>query len=208
MAARRLVRGDELLEIPCGRSIDRSQRVLDHVGDAEKRQPSLEERRDCHLVGRVERAGIGAALLSRLPRVREQRKRLQVGRLELERHATGDIERRDRGGAPLWVREGVGDRHTHVRIPEVRKRRTVPEADERMDDRRRVHDDVDLLVREAEQEVSLDQLEAFVRERRRVDGDLRAHVPGRVGQSCSRRHVFQLVARAATKRSARRREHE
>jgi hypothetical protein len=54
--------------------------------------------------------------------------------LELERHATGDIERQDQVALHSgYVRAyEIG---THVRIPEVRKRRTVPEADERMHDR-------------------------------------------------------------------------
>ena len=43
-----------------------------------------------------------------------------------------------------------------------------------------MNDDLDLLVRKAEQEVRLDQLEPLVRERRGVDRDLRAHLPGRV----------------------------
>src|SRR5207249_8560906 len=114
----------------------------------------------------------------------------------------------DRRGAALWVRECIGDRHAHVRVAEVCERGAVAEADERMHDRGRVHDDLDLLVRNAEQEVSLDQLEALVRKRRRVDRDLRAHVPGRVRQSGAGCYVLQLVTRAAAKRSTRRGEHE
>ena len=52
--------------------------------------------------------------------------------------------------------------------------------DQRVDDRLRVHDDVDPLVRRAEQPVRLDHLEALVHQRRRVDRDLAAHRPGRV----------------------------
>ena len=49
-------------------------------------------------------------------------------------------------------------------------------------DRLRVHDDVDPVVRDAEQQVRLDDLEALVDQGGRVDGDDRAHRPGRVGQ--------------------------
>ena len=62
----------------------------------------------------------------------------------------------------------------------MRERSTVAEADERMDDGRRMHDDLDPLVVEPEEVVRLDQLEALVRERRRVDRDLRPHRPRRM----------------------------
>ena len=71
-------------------------------------------------------------------------------------------------------------------IAEVRERGAVAEADERVDDRGRVHDDLDPLVREPEEEVRLDQLEPLVGERGRVDRDLRAHAPGRVRERLAR----------------------
>ena len=58
----------------------------------------------------------------------------------------------------------------------------VGELDHRVDDRLRVDDHLDAVVADAEQLVGLDHLEALVHERRRVDGDLRAHLPGGVGQ--------------------------
>ena len=73
-----------------------------------------------------------------------------------------------------------------------------------MDDRGRVDDDLDLLVREREQEVRLDQLQALVRERGAVDRDLRPHAPGRVRERFLRGDVLELVARAAAERAARR----
>ena len=76
---------DELLEIACRRSRRRRRASLDDVGDAEERQPPVEEGGDRDLVGRVERARGGAAALAGLARQREQRERLQVGRLEVER---------------------------------------------------------------------------------------------------------------------------
>ena len=56
-----------------------------------------------------------------------------------------------------------------------------------MDDRRRLQHHLDPLVRDAEQEVRLDQLEPLVRERRRVDGDLRPHAPRRMRERLLRR---------------------
>ena len=54
----------------------------------------------------------------------------------------------------------------------------------------------------AEEEVRLDHLEALVRERRRVDRDLRAHRPGRMRERLLGRDVGELVARAAAERAA------
>ena len=93
-----------------------------------------------------------------------------------------EVERRNRRRGALRVRERVRDRHAHVRVAEMRERGTVAEADEPVDDRRRMDDDFDPVVRQSEEEVRLDHLEALVRERRRVDRDLRAHAPGRVSE--------------------------
>src|SRR3954449_5000360 len=54
---------DELGEVPRGRPVDLGQRFLDRRGDPEERQPAFEERGHRDLVGGVERAWIGAALL-------------------------------------------------------------------------------------------------------------------------------------------------
>ena len=72
-------------------------------------------------------------------------------------------------------------------MAEVRERRAVAERDERVDDRLRVHDHVDLLVGRAEEPVRLDHLEALVHQRRGVDRDLAAHRPGRVLRAPARR---------------------
>src|SRR5205807_1453376 len=56
--------------------------------------------------------------------------------------------------------------------------------------------------------VRLDQLETLVGECGRVDGDLRAHVPGRVRKRIVRRNALQLLAPAPAERTARRGQHE
>ena len=76
--------------------------------------------------------------------------------------------------------------------PEVRERGAVAEADERVDGRGRMHDDLDPVVREPEEEVRLDHLEALVRERGGVDRDLRPHRPGRVRERLLDRDVREL----------------
>ena len=175
---------------------------------SEERQPALEEGGDGDLVGGVEGARVRAALLPGPAREREQRERLQVGRLELEHEALREVERGHRSRGALGIGQGEGDRDAHVRVAEVRERGAVAEADERVDDRRRLQHDLDPLVRQAEEEVRLDQLEALVGERRRVDRDLRAHAPGRMRERLLGRDVVELVARAPAERAARAGQHE
>ncbi len=90
----------------------------------------------------------------------------------------------------------------------MRERRTVAEPDERVHDGRRLDHDLDPLVRQVEQEVCLDDLEPLVGERRRVDGDLRAHAPGRVSERIVGCYVLELRSVAAAERSARGGEHD
>ena len=61
-------------------------------------------------------------------------------------------------------------------------------------DRLRVHDDLDPLDRDVEEEVRLDDLQPLVDQGRGVDGDHRAHGPGRVGERLLGGDVRELVA--------------
>ena len=67
---------------------------------------------------------------------------------------------------------------------------------------------VDAVVGDAEQLVGLDHLEALVHEGGRVDGDLRAHLPGRVGQGVVHADRGQLVPAATAERAARGRDQQ
>ena len=71
-----------------------------------------------------------------------------------------------------------------------------------MDDALRMDDDLDRVVVDIVQPVRLDDLQALVRERRRVDRDLRAHRPGRVAEGLLRVTVDE-VRRAVEERAAR-----
>jgi hypothetical protein len=65
-----------------------------------------------------------------------------------------------------------------------------------------VHDDLDAVEVDAEQLVRLDDLQALVHERRRVDGDLGAHGPGRVLQRVGDGDPLELGPRLAAERPA------
>ena len=179
----------------------------DDLGDREERKPARRgTRRRRPRSPRCRRTGT-----CRRPRPRRVQarawERVGVGRLELERQRR-EVERGQRGRRTLRIGERVRDRHAHVGIAEMRERRAVAEAHERVDDRRRLQHDLDSLVGDVEEEVRLDQLEPLVGERRGVDGDLRPHPPGRMCERLLGRDIAELVARQTAERTARAGEHE
>ena len=104
-----------------------------------------------------------------------------------------------RSGQP----EGVADGQPHVGLGQLGQRRPVAQLHHGVHDRLGVHDDVDPVVVDAEELVGLDHLEALVHEGRRVDGDLRSHRPGRVGQRVGHRDRAEPLGRPAAERAAR-----
>ena len=78
---------------------------------------------------------------------------------------------------PLRPGERVQDGQSHVGPAKLRKHRGVGGFDHRVDDRLRVDHDLNVVVRGAVEVVRLDDLEALVHQRRRVDCDLAAHRP-------------------------------
>ena len=127
--------------VSSGEAIAEIERIGDESRDLREADPPVEERRDRDLVGRVERARVGAASLSCLTGERKEREALGIRSLELELEARREVESRHGGGAPLGVRQRKRDRHAHVRVAEMGEHGAVAEAHERVDDRRRVHDD-------------------------------------------------------------------
>ena len=108
----------------------------------------------------------------------------------------------------LGVVQRVGDRHAHVRVAEVGERGAVVQVHDGVDDRLRVHHHADALVGHAEEVMGLDQLEPLVHQRRRVDGDLAAHLPGRVGERLLAGHPLELLRAPAAEGPAAGREDE
>ena len=104
------------------------------------------------------------------------------GARELERQPAA----RSSCGTSVAARSGIGqrERDRHASCPGSRGARSAAPSRKRTSDVRRSSVGCTTtsirLVRDAEEEVRLDQLEALVGERRRVDRDLRPHAPGRV----------------------------
>ena len=117
------------------------------------------------------RAGTGpdAAGLARDPKGREA---CLVGRPELEVARGYEVGRRRRGGAARGIGECVLDREAHIGGAQLGLQGAIDELDGRVNDALGVDDHLDRLVADIVQPVRLDDLQALVREGRRVDRDL------------------------------------
>ena len=138
----------EVREVAHGPARHRLERPLDHARRC--RGSAISPVEECvhgDLVGRVQDARRGPAGGGGLAGEREAGERVGVRRLEGERAQLREVERRHGHVGALGVVQGVGDRHAHVRIAHVRQRRAVVQVDQRVDDRLRVHDHVDPVVR-------------------------------------------------------------
>ncbi len=161
---------------------------------------------DRFLVGRVERRRHRPARLTGTDGQIKGRERVSVDRLERPRGRRTEVARRSHPVHPVRPGKGQRDRQLHVRRAGLGDRRPVHESHHRMNDRLRVHDDVDPVVRDPEQQVGLDDLESFVDQGGRVDGDHRAHRPGRVSQGLRGGDLTHLRRCSTTERTAGRRD--
>jgi hypothetical protein len=131
-----------------------------------------------------------------------------VRRFEPQRKGLGEVDAPADAGGALGVGEGVLDRRPHVGGRELRDDGPVNELDHGVDDRLRVDDDADLLGREVEQPVGLDNLEGFIEQSGRVDSDLVAHPPGRVPEGVGGRRPLHLLAGGVSEGAAARGEND
>src|SRR4029453_8224204 len=101
-----LVDRSKLLEVPCFASVHLVEGALDHLRDAEERQPSIQEGRHGDLVCGVEDARHRPSCLSSRAGERKAWERLLVGGRELEVEVRGEREGGDRSSGPGGGGEG------------------------------------------------------------------------------------------------------
>ena len=126
------------------RAIGGRQRPLDHWGIVGNRMRPVEKRRP-----RPPRWRRSARLATRRPAPAPRRPAAgrESGPCRAATNSSGparrDVQRRQRAGPPLRIRERVLNRQPHVGDAKLRDDRPVAELDHRVDDRLRVHDHVD-----------------------------------------------------------------
>ena len=171
-------------------------------GMRRKAELAVQKQLDGDLVGRVQHDRQRPAGAQRAVGQAEAGKAVVRRRREVEPAGAREVERRQRRLPALGIRAGVLNRQPHVGDAELRDDRAVDQLHHRVHDRLRVDDDVDLIGGDVEQPVRLDHLEPLVHQRRRVDGDLPAHLPRRMLQRRVRRRRAR-APRAAARGTAR-----
>ena len=133
--------------------------MLDHGGDTCEPDAILQKRCHGHFVGRVVDGRCRATDAAGRNTEVEHREVLVTQALELERTGFHGIESSKLVLETLRTRQGVQDRDFHRRVSQLGHRGTIPEFHHRMDDRRGVDDDLDLIKIEPEQQMRLDDLD-------------------------------------------------
>src|SRR5688572_11029225 len=172
--------------------------------DVMKTDLSGEKRRHRAFIRGVEHSRRGSAGFAGGDPEPERREARVVYGLVGKRRQLDGIEGRDAVVRDSFrMRERVEHRQLHCRNAHLSDDAPVDEFDERMDDALRVNNDFDAVVGQIEQNVRLDYLERFVRERSAVDRVLPPHAPGRVPQSIRDTHPGETLRAPPAKRSTR-----
>src|SRR6202162_5584348 len=124
------------------------------------------------------------------------------GSREVDPPVLEQVEEFYTGADSLGPRERVSDRRAHVRRGQLREHRTVDVFDQGMHDALRVHEDLHLCGRQAEQQARLDELQPLVHERGTVHGDLAAHDPVGMREGGFRSDGVERLARGVAERPA------
>src|SRR2546427_4982644 len=162
------------LEDLCERSAapwERAEGALHDPDDAAEQDVPGEEGVYRLLVGGIQDRGMPPTLPGRLPGQADALKSALVQIVELQ---AGELVRGGRGHRvrqPVGIGQRHSDRETHVRPSQLGLQRAVDELHERVDDALRMDAHRDRVQWDAKQVMRLDELEALVHERRRVDGD-------------------------------------
>lgn len=154
---------------------------------------AIQESIDGDFVGGVEYGGQRAADGSGVMGEIDGGKVIHARCFEVQGTDLGEVERLEIVRHAVRPRDCVLNREAHVAVAELGDDAVVGELDHAVHDALRMDDNLDLLHRHVEEPLRLDHFEAFVEERGAVDGDLAAHVPGRMLQSLCDGDIRQLV---------------
>ena len=183
------VEGDELLDVRIGAG--RFRRSASTAASSRRGMPGKPSVPSRNRATATSSAAISAAdargpATARLAGDPERREARLVGRAEVEPAGGDEVGRGGRRRPAIGIGQRVLDGKSHVGGAQLGLEGAVDEPDGGVDDALRVDDDLDRVVVDIVQPVRLDDLQALVGERRRVDRDLGAHRPGRVAQRLRR----------------------
>ena len=165
----------------------------DALPDAGKGEFLGAEGIDSDLVGCVKNRGQGATAGTRAAGEIERGKVGAARCFKFEFRQGLEIERAQATLEALWPSERILDGEAHVGPAELGEHRAVGEFDHRVDDALWMNHDVDAFHADAKKPASFDHFQAFVEQGCRVDGDLRAHFPGRVLEGLGESDLCDLI---------------
>ena len=174
---------------------ERAEHVLDQCRHVEKSDLPCDKGIQRHLVRRIEGAGHQPADLHRLARQPQRRETHGIGRLEIQPRGSHQVQRCHRGVQACWPAQAIGYGGAHIRVAQLGQHTAIHVLHEGMNHTLGVNDHLDLIGARIEQPARLDHLQPLVEKGRRVDGDFRSHVPGRVVQHLLQGDLLQLLAR-------------
>src|SRR5262245_3959181 len=158
----------------------------------QNRTASRHNFRKCHLT--CEKAGHGGLISrihhcsSRATRSRnlapqsQRRKAILIRWLEIELQRLCQIKLPSRRRCPIGPGQGILNRQLHVRRTKLGDHRPVDEFYQRVNNRLRMNDHVDLVGSQIKEPPRLDNLQCLIHHRGRIDRDFLAHLPRRMRQ--------------------------
>jgi hypothetical protein len=172
------VHGEQSLAAPTRGVAERFERGTDRVRDVVESDASTQEKSHRLLVGGIEHRGSSATRTAGLHSQLKRRKLVVPHGLERQRRAGHRVERLYPGVRhPFRMRQCVENWQLHRRHAHLRENAAIDELHHRVNHALRMDDDLDAVVRQAEEIVRFDDLERLVRQRRAVDRDLPPHAP-------------------------------
>src|SRR5215471_3858408 len=155
---------------------------LNHGWDGEKGNEAVEKSLYGNFIGSIQYRRHCPTDPSCLKGQAQAWKTFYIRWIKMQRLHLEEIQGWESVGKPFRIRQGIGNRDTHVRNAELRQDRAIVKFDHRMDDTLWMHNDLHLLNRDVKQMMRLNNLEAFIHHGRRVNGNFTAHFPIRMLQ--------------------------
>jgi hypothetical protein len=131
-------------------------RRFDQSGNRAKPDLAPDERRHGHFVGGIIHRGRAAAGSQRVVSEPKSRETTEIRRLKGQLADAGQIKLRGRTDDAIGPSEAVRDRGAHIGRSQLRHNRTIGKFDHTVDDRLRMHQNVDLIGRQRKQVGGLD----------------------------------------------------
>ena len=182
--------------------VNRAKTVFNDPRNRKERELSREKRCDGDLVGGIKDRGRNATCAHGFAGEPQAGETRFVDRRKFQSKTLGEVDGGIYSRHTRRVQQSVLNRKRHGRWTKLSEQGAVVEFDEAVDDALGVEHSRALFRPKSKEPLSLDELEAFVSERRGVDRDFWTHRPIGMLKRVRRLHVRQAFDRPIPKRTA------